>query len=112
MAARTRSYAIYNADDHGAAFEDISFAMQIPDDEIAETQRGWVAAAGGEDRIPVRLTPRYVGGRDPLTGRRARCIVASVAAQLWDGTISTFSVSGVTYTVTGFTGEKRTAVAV
>ena len=107
MARATRSPAVYKADDHGAVFTNYNFVMQIPDTDIADANRGWTAPAGGEDGLSTRMKPRSVVGVD-ASGNHGRAIVADIAAGLWAGTATTFTVNGVVYTVTGYVGEKRT----
>lgn len=111
MARATRGYYIYNGDNHGANAEDYSFAMSIPVAEAGEAGRGWVAATGGEDFMPRRLEPRHVVGRD-VDGNTARAIVASTGATMWTGAVATFTVNGVSYSITGYVGEKRTITRV
>lgn len=106
MARASRSKALYTGDPH-TQFTETNFVMLIPDAEIADATRGWGAPAGGESLMPRRMKPRHVIGRDP-SGNGGRAIVADTAADLWTGVAATFDVNGVTYTVTGFVGEKRT----
>lgn len=104
MAIRTRSAAKYTAD-HGNDFN-----MIVPDDDIADATRGWAAAGAGLDTGAKYCTPRHVDGVDGA-GNHRRAICATVACDLWTGTASTFTVAGVTYTVIGYVGEKRTIFA-
>lgn len=104
MAIRTKSPALYTAD-HGG-----NFNMLVPDDDIADTNRGWAAAGAGVPTGAKFCTPRHVDGVD-TSGNHRRAIIASTAAALWDGTHTTFTVAGVTYTVVGYIGEKRTIFA-
>ena len=104
MAVRTKSPALYTAD-HGG-----NFNMLIPDDDIADANRGWATAGAGLPTGAKFCTPRHVDGVSPA-GEHRRAIVADPAADLWTGTATTFTVAGVTYTVVGFIGEKRTIFA-
>lgn len=104
MAIRTRSAALYTAD-HGN-----NFNMVIPDDDIADTHRGWGAAGAGLDTGAKYCTPRHVDGVD-ASGNHRRAIIASVTADLWTGVTSSFTVAGVTFNVVGYVGEKRTIFA-
>lgn len=104
MAIRTRTPAKYVAD-HGGDFN-----MLIPDDDIADAARGWAAAGAGLPMGAKFCTPRHVDGVDG-SGNHRRAIVADTAADLWTGTATTFDVAGVTYTVIGYVGEKRTIFA-
>jgi hypothetical protein len=110
MARATRSPAIYTADPHGPTFTNYNFVMQIPDTDIADTNRGWGTPSGGEDGLSTRMKPRHVVGVDG-SGNHGRAIIADPTAGLWLGTATTFDVNGVTYTVTGYVGEKRTVNA-
>lgn len=104
MAIRTRSAALYTAD-HGG-----NFNMLVPDDDIAVASRGWAAAGVGLPTGAKFCTPRHVDGVD-ASGNHRRAIVADPAATLWTGVATTFDVAGVTYTVVGYIGEKRTIFA-
>jgi len=104
MAIRTRSLALYTAD-HGN-----NFNMMIPDDDIADATRGWGAPGAGLDTGAKYITERHVDGVD-TSGNHRKAIVADTAADLWTGVASTFTVAGVTYTVIGYVGEKRTVFA-
>lgn len=104
MAIRTRSAALYTAD-HGGDFN-----MVVPDDDIADTSRGWAAAGAGDPTGAKFCKPRHVDGVDG-SGNHRKAIVASTAATLWTGATTTFTVAGVTYTVVGYIGEKRTIFA-
>lgn len=104
MAIRTRSAAKYVAD-HGGDFN-----MLIPDDDIADTNRGWAAAGAGLDTGAKFCTPRHVTGVES-GGAHRKAIIATTAADLWSGVASTFTVAGLTYHVVGYVGEKRTVFA-
>lgn len=104
MAIRSKSPAQYTAD-HGG-----NFNMMVPDDDIAVAARGWGAAGAGLPMGSKYCTPRHVDGVDG-SGNHRRAIVASIAADLWTGVATTFTVAGVTYTVIGYVGEKRTIFA-
>lgn len=104
MAIRTKSPAKYIAD-HGGDFN-----MLVPDDDIADTNRGWAAAGAGLPTGAKFVTPRHVDGVDG-SGNHRRAVIADPAAALWAGTHTTFTVAGVSYTVVGFIGEKRTIFA-
>jgi hypothetical protein len=104
MAIRTRSLALYTAD-HGN-----NFNMMIPDDDIAVAPRGWGAAGAGLDTGAKYCTPRHVDGVE-AGGAHRTAIVGDVTADLWTGVATTFAVAGVTYTVIGYVGEKRTVFA-
>jgi hypothetical protein len=104
MAIRTRSAATYVAD-HGG-----SFNMLVPDDDIAVAARGWTAATVGAPTGAKFCKPRHVDGVDGA-GNHRKAIIADVTADLWTGVATTFAVAGVTYTVVGYIGEKRTIFA-
>lgn len=104
MAIRTRSAALYKAD-HGN-----NFNMMVPDDDIAVAARGWSAAGAGLDTGSKYCKPRHVDGVDGA-GNHRTAIVADATADLWTGVASTFTVAGVSYTVIGYVGEKRTIFA-
>jgi hypothetical protein len=104
MAVRTKSPAQYTAD-HGA-----NFNMVVPDDDIADTNRGWAAAGAGLDTGAKYCKLRHVDGVS-AAGNHRRAIVATTAADLWTGAANTFDVAGVTYNVVGYIGEARTIFA-
>lgn len=104
MAVRARSAALYAAD-HGN-----NFNMVVPDDDIADANRGWAAAGAGLDTGAKYCTPRHVDGVS-AAGNHRKAIVAAPAADLWTGAAATFDVAGVTYNVVGYIGEKRTIFA-
>lgn len=108
MARATRSPYVYNCDT-ATAIGGLStqYVMLIPAAEAADTNRGWTAPASTLEFMPRKMKPRTVHGKDGA-GHSARVIVADVAADLWTGAATTFVVNGVTYTVTGFSGERRT----
>lgn len=107
MARRARNVYDYIADDHGAQFPTYTLGVMVPVDLAAEAGRGWVLADGPRDTTQNRMKLRHVVGRSS-DGHTAKAIVASIAADLWTGTSGSFVVDGVTYTVTGYIGEKRT----
>lgn len=109
MARATRSWYLYTADDHGAVFSNYAFAMLIPDAEAADATRGWVAATPGAETLNKRMKPRHIQGRN-TAGEQAHIVIPDVAADLWTGAAIAFTVNGVSYTITGYIGEKRTAV--
>ncbi len=79
-------YALYTRDD-GAT----QYAKQVARDQAADPARGWSQAdPTGFPTWPVKAKPRRVYGVSPTTGRRNNTIVASTAAGLWDGTITSF----------------------
>lgn len=69
-------------------------------------------ATSGLDPMPHLLTPRHVVGV-ASSGQTARAVCFTTGAPLWVGTSTTWtgkSKSGatITYTVTGWVGERRT----
>ena len=101
MARRARDYYEY-IPDHGDPF-----AVLIPVDQGGDAARGWTAAA---TTLPIgadRCKMRHVLVKN-ASGQSAKAVCGSVACDLWDGTATTFTVDGVTYQVTGYSGERRT----
>jgi hypothetical protein len=103
MAVRTRSPKLY-VTDHGA-----NFNFMVPDDDAADTNRGWAAAGAGLDTGAKYCTPRHVDG--VAAGNHRRAICATTSCDLWTGAANTFEVAGVSYSVIGYVGEKRTIFA-
>ena len=104
MAVRHSSPALYVAD-HGN-----NFNLMVPDDDIADANRGWAAAGSGLDMSAKYCKPRHVDGVS-ATGDHRTAKIGDVSADLWTGTANTFSVAGITYNVIGYIGEKRTIFA-
>ena len=98
-------YAIYEADDS------TQYARLVDADQAADTERGWVTAGvAGLPLLPIKSKPRRVYGVSATSGRRGMAIVATVAATLWTGAATTFTVEGNdntndTMTVTRRVGE-------
>jgi hypothetical protein len=102
-------WAVYRDDDG------TPWAVQADRDYVAQASRGW--STDGVDLLPPlprRWRPRRVVGFDD-SGRTQVAIVASVEADLWTGTATTFDVeasdqSTVTATVLKSQGERRVPV--
>lgn len=112
MAAGTRTWAVYNADDHGTRFGAPAMAMNIPSEfVVADNDFGWTAVAdagSSVDTADSRMSPRHVVGVS-ADGHRATAIVADIASNLWAGITSVWvDTKGTTFVVTGYVGEKRT----
>jgi hypothetical protein len=104
MAVRALSPALYVAD-HGG-----NFNMNIPDDEAADLDRGWAAPTSGLPTGAKYCKPRHVDGVSGA-GNHRTAICATTGCNLWTGAATDFTVAGVTYSVTGYIGEKRTIFA-
>lgn len=105
---RGRVWAYYASDDGNV------YALQVDADYAAMPERGWShPAAVGTIPYPRQWKPRIVVGlADDGTTRRA--VVASVAADLWTGAVTTFTVEGTdelphTYTVIKSLAERMSA---
>jgi len=88
------------------------FQTLVDADEAAIAARGWAAATPGGDLLPRGFKERRANGVSAATGRRASCRVGDIAADLWTGVATTFTVEADdntidTMTVTSRTGEKR-----
>lgn len=99
-------YATYLADNGD------SFQTLVDADEAAIASRGWGVSVVGGDLLPRGFKERRVHGVSATTGRRGSCRVGNVAADLWSGVATTFTVEADdntidTMTVTSRTGEKR-----
>lgn len=99
-------YRTYTADD-GTTFQTL-----VDADEAAIAARGWGAAVAGGDLLPRGFKERRVHGVSATTGRRGSCRVGDVAATLWTGATTTFTVEGNdntidTLSVTSRSGERR-----
>lgn len=99
-------YKGYQADD-GTLFQTL-----VDADEAAIAARGWAAATVGGDLLPRGFKERRVHGVSASTGRRGSCRVGTIAADLWSGVATTFTVEADdntidTMTVTSRSGEKR-----
>jgi hypothetical protein len=71
-----------------------TYAWRVDADYAAFPERGWVTpAATGTIVYPRFWSPRRVVGHDS-TGRRQVAIVATVTADLWTGTATTFTING------------------
>jgi hypothetical protein len=86
-----------------------TFARLTDDQVVAVTGLGWGTAGVADNEMPQHLKPRKVSGFDPATGRRVHLPVASNDAAIYStaGSPPTFDYEGVTFTITGFVGEKR-----
>jgi hypothetical protein len=89
-----------------------SFQTLVDADEAAIVTRGWGGVVAGGDLLPRGFKERRAHGISAVTGRRGSCRVGSVAADLWTGVASTFTVEADdntidTMTVTSRTGERR-----
>lgn len=96
----------YTADD-GTVFQTL-----VDADESADASRDWAAVTPGGDLLPRGFKERRAQGLSATTGRRGSCRVGSIAATLWTGAVSSFTVEADdntidTMTVTSRTGEKR-----
>ncbi len=103
---RGRVFAGYTAD-NGDVFQTL-----VDADEFAIAARGWAAATPGGDLLPRGFKERRANGVSATSGRRGSCRVGSVAATLWTGGATTFTVEADdqttdTMTVTSRSGEKR-----
>lgn len=99
-------YKSYTADS-GTVFQTL-----VDADEAADASRGWGAAVVGGDLLPRGFKERRAHGVSATSGRRGSCRVGSLAATLWTGAATTFTVEADdntidTMTVTSRTGEKR-----
>jgi len=88
-----------------------NISIDEPNNLVAQPGFGWLAAVAGAPRSPRRHTPRHIIGRNAATGRRARAIVASTAADKWTGVETTWTSiqndgTVLVYTITGYVGEK------
>jgi hypothetical protein len=85
------------------------FARLTDDAIVAVTGLGWGTSAVADNEMPQHLKARKVSGIDPLTGHRVHLPVAGNDAAVYStaGSPPTFDYGGVTYTITGFIGEKR-----
>jgi hypothetical protein len=99
----------------GAYFTDASaeLIVKVESDHFANAQLGWAApTVPGAIRTGYGgVQPRLVEGRSS-TGKRARVIVPTITADVWDEATETFTNKDqdgtvVTYTITGRIGEKR-----
>jgi len=103
---RGRVYKSYTTDS-GTVFQTL-----VDADEAAIASRGWGAAVAGGDLLPRGFRERRANGISPTTGRRGSCRVGSVAATLWTGAVTTFTVEADdqttdTMNVTSRSGELR-----
>lgn len=105
---RGRVWGYYQSDDGH------TYALQTDADYAAMPERGWTyPAAVGTPIYPRQWKPRIVVGID-VDGRTRRAVVASAAADLWTGAVTTFTISGTdnadhTYTVIRSLGERMSA---
>jgi len=95
---RGMRYAIYESD-----LGD-NYARLVDADQIGEASRGWVTTGvAGLPLLPIRAKPRVVYGVSATSGRRGSAVVATTAATLWTGAVTTFDVEandGTTDTMT------------
>lgn len=105
MARQSRSLYTYIADPHGGPYS-YQFSMMVPDAEAADANRGWAAPVTAQDLLPRRLKPRRVHGTDG-SGHAASIVIPDPAATIWTDATQTWVVNGVTYTTTGYSGERR-----
>jgi hypothetical protein len=103
---RGKVYKGYTADD-GTVFQTL-----VDADEAAIAARGWAAATVGGDLLPRGFKERRANGVSATSGRHGSCRVGSIAADLWTGVATTFTVEADdqttdTMTVTSRSGEKR-----
>ncbi len=99
-------YKSYTADS-GTVFQTL-----VDADEAAIAARGWGAAVVGGDLLPRAFKERRVHGVSATSGRRGSARVGSVAADLWTGVATSFTVEADdntidTMTVTSRSGERR-----
>jgi len=88
------------------------FQTLVDADEAAIAARGWAAVTPGGDLLPRGFKERRANGVSASSGLRGSCRVGSVAAGLWTGAATTFTVEADdntidTMTVTSRSGEKR-----
>jgi len=99
-------YKSYTADS-GTVFQTL-----VDADEAAIASRGWGAAVVGGDLLPRGFKERRVHGVSAVSGRRGSARVGDLAADLWTGVATTFTVEADdnaidTMTVTSRSGERR-----
>lgn len=85
----TRGYvwADYHSDDGGI------YSLKVDADYAAMPERGWTyPSPPGRPVYPRGWTPRTVVGLDEL-GHPRHAIVSSVAAPLWVGSVTTFTIN-------------------
>lgn len=103
---RGMRYGVYVRDDGTT-----QYARLVDSDEFAQGPRGWSATGvAGLPLLPIKSKPRVVYGVSATSGRRGSAVVATVAADLWTGTATTFTVeandgTSDTMTVTRRRGE-------
>jgi hypothetical protein len=107
--ARGRTLATYATD---LFFLPAAVNIDVPNNLFLEASLGWTTATAGAPRRPVRFSPRHVVGVD-TSGRRHSVTVATLAATLWTGAATTWTIIdnfGATDTVTapGLVGEAAT----
>ena len=87
MPSRGFVWAYYSSDDGRG------YSLKVDADYAAEAGRGWTfPAAAGTVIYPRGWVPRCVVGLDEL-GHPQKAIVASVAAPLWTGSTTTFTIN-------------------
>jgi hypothetical protein len=102
---RGRGKAIY-VSDRGP-----SFWLYVDLDSMADVNRGWIPLGNqGFAPFPEYWSPRYVFGVDAL-GNSHRTRIATTAAPLWTGTVTTWSIEAsdrtlVQVTKIGQVGER------
>lgn len=81
-------WGLYESDDGN------TYALRVDADYAAQSERGWAyPAPSGTPVYPRGWSPRKVVGLDE-NGHPRHAIVATVAADLWTGVASTFTISG------------------
>jgi hypothetical protein len=88
-----------------------SYNYNVDSDAYLLAPRGWTAGTPGGPKLPRGFKPRHVTGVSATTGYRGTAVVADVAAGLWTGANTTFTVEADdqttdTMTVTARIGEK------
>lgn len=103
MPVRGMRYGVYVRDDGTTRY-----ARLVDSDEFAETDRGWSATGvAGLPLLPIKSKPRVVYGVSATTGRRGSAVVATVTANLWTGTATTFTVEANDQTTDTMTVTRR-----
>jgi hypothetical protein len=98
-------WAVYTSDWQGE-----TFARLVDENIVAVSGLSWsTSGATADNEMPQHLKVRKVSGITDA-GHRVHLPVASNDAGIYStgGTPPTFSYNGDTYTITGFSGEKRT----
>ena len=88
----------------------LELARRVDADQALDVPRGWVTAGvSGLPTLPVGAKPRRVHGISPTTGRRGTAVIATLAAELWTGAVTTFEVEANDNTFDEMTVVRRVA---